>query len=415
MRILHVSPMYYPVLGGAELHLKEISEGLAARGHDVTILTTNTGYSWDLWDAKPGNLESKELINGVKIVRLQPNGGALGKLIRLGLEAPGAHRGMSWLLSPSGLDHFMQGPRAFGAVPYLLSSRVDVVASINWCWPLAYYCHLAKRLKSFKLVGIPLLHTAEEWCNRDIYRRMFRNCDAVVANTEFEADFARARGARDAQAVGVGIHPENFERRDGRALREAYHIGNHPVVGFVGRPTANKGIKIVIKAMRRVWKTHSEVRLLIAGPLPPVSRVDDLRLHELTELERSKIITISHFKDEEKPSIFDALDVFVLPSVGESFGIAYLEAWICGKPVIGARIGPTSNVINEGVDGLLADPADPDDLAEKLLELLSDPSMRERMGRNGKSKTLARFTWDRIIEEMERIYRNVVEGTARPH
>ena len=51
----------------------------------------------------------------MKIVRLQPNGGALGKLIRVGLEMPGAHRGMSWLLSPSGLDHFMLGPRTFGA------------------------------------------------------------------------------------------------------------------------------------------------------------------------------------------------------------------------------------------------------------------------------------------------------------
>ena len=61
MRILHVSPMYFPVLGGAELHLKEISEGLAARGHDVTVLTTNTGHSWDLWDAKPGNLGLKRV------------------------------------------------------------------------------------------------------------------------------------------------------------------------------------------------------------------------------------------------------------------------------------------------------------------------------------------------------------------
>ena len=176
MKILHVIRMYFPVLGGAELHMKEVSEGLTARGHEVTVLTTNTRNSWDFGNAKPANLPEEESINGVKIVRLQPNGGVLGKLIRLGLEAPGAHRGMSWLLSPSGLDHFMQGPRAFGAVPYLLSSRVDVVASMNRLWPLAYYCHLARRLKPFKLVGIPLLHTAEKWCNRAIYRQMFRNC-----------------------------------------------------------------------------------------------------------------------------------------------------------------------------------------------------------------------------------------------
>jgi glycosyltransferase involved in cell wall biosynthesis len=133
----------------------------------------------------------------------------------------------------------------------------------------------------------------------------------------------------------------------------------------------------------------------------------------LSTLERSRIIQICDFKDEDKASIFDALDVFALPSVGESFGIAYLEAWMCGKPVIGARIGPTSDVIDDGVDGLLAKPDDPGDLAAKLLELLSDPGKRERMGQNGRTKTLKRYTWDLIIDKMEQLYRRVVDGAPR--
>ena len=414
MRILHVSPMYSPILGGAELHLSKISEGLAARGHEVTVLTTNARNSWDLHDAKPANLPEVESINGVKIVRLQPiNGGALEKLIWTCWNLRGGYRGLNWLFTPSGFDLFMRGPRTYGVIPYLLSSNADVVASMNWHWPLAHHCHIARRLKPYKLVGIPLFHTAEDWCDRDIYRRMLCNCDAVVANTEFEAEFARVRGARNVQAVGVGIHPEDFEKRDGRALREAYHIGNHPVIGFVGRLIANKGITTVIAAMRQVWKTNSEVRLLIAGAAPPSSKQDVLRLHELSTLERSRVIQICDFKDEDKASIFDALDVFALPSVGESFGIAYLEAWMCGKPVIGARIGPTSDVIDEGVDGLLSKPEDPGDLAEKLLELLSDPGKRERMGQNGRTKTLKRYTWDLIIDKMEQLYRRVVDGAPR--
>lgn len=400
--------MYVPAFGGAELHLKELSEGLAARGHDVTVLTTNTLNSWDLFNAKPGNMPEVESINRVKVVRLQPEGGALGRLIRLWQKARGGYRSLNWLLSPSGFDLSMQGPRTFGVIPYLLSSNVDVVASMNWYWPPAHYCHLARRLKPYKLVGIPLFHTAEDWCGRDIYRRMLGNCDAVVANTEFEAEFARGLGARDVQAVGVGIHPKDFEKRDGRAVREAYRIGHHPVIGFIGRPTGNKGITTVIAAMRHVWKTNNEVRLLIAGSPPPSSKLDELRLHELTAGERSRVIRICDFREEEKASIFDALDVFVLPSVGESFGIAYLEAWMCGKPVIGARIGPTRDVIDDGVDGLLAKPDDPDELAEKIIELLSDPVKRERMGLNGRTKTLARFTWKHVIGRMEQIYFEVV-------
>ncbi|MEQ1844379.1 MAG: glycosyltransferase family 4 protein, partial [Nitrospira sp.] len=144
--------------------------------------------------------------------------------------------------------------------------------------------------------------------------------------------------------------------------------------------------------------------LLIAGPSPPSSELDELRLHELTSFERSRVIHICDFKDSDKASIFDALDVFVLPSVGESFGIAYLEAWVCGKPVIGADIGPTRDVIQNGVDGLLAKPDDPNDVAEKIVELLLDQRKREQMGQNGRAKTLARYTWDRIIDRMENIY-----------
>ena len=76
----------------------------------------------------------------------------------------------------------------------------------------------------------------------------------------------------------MGVHAEDFEKRDGRAVREEYHIGRHPVVGFVGRLTENKGITTLIAAMRQVWKTNSDVRLLIAGPAASFSTLDVLRL-----------------------------------------------------------------------------------------------------------------------------------------
>ncbi|HKU51786.1 MAG TPA: glycosyltransferase family 4 protein, partial [Nitrospira sp.] len=352
--------------------------------------------------------------NGVKIVRLQPDGGLLGKLIQWCWNMRGGCRGFNRLLSPSGVDLFLQGPRTFGVIPYLLRSNADVVGAMNWYWPLAHYSYLARRLKPYRLVGIPLFHTAEDWCEHDIYRRMLRSCDAVVTNTEYEAHFCRRHNARNVHAVGVGIHPEDFEKRDGHAVREACHIGTHPVVGFVGRPMANKGITTVIEGMKQVWKTNSEVRLLIAGPKPPSWSPEERQLQEFLTLEKSRVIRICDFTDSDKASIFDALDVFVLPSVGESFGISYLEAWMCGKPVIGADIGPTRDVIHDGVDGVLVKPNDPTALAKNIIALLADPLRREQMGQSGHKKTLARFTWDRIIDKMEHIYREVVEETPKP-
>ena len=414
MKILHISPLYYPSIGGAESHLKEVCEGLAKRGHDITVLTSNIRRSSDLWQGIPGGLPEVESINQVKVIRLEPEGGSFGKIVRLSLDLRGGCRLFNKILSPSGLDHFLQGPRTYGVIPWVYKSGADLVVTMNWYWPSAYYAYLARRLKTFKLVGMPLFHTFEDWSNRDVYSSMLKYCDAVVTNTAHEADFASRRGAKKVFPVGVGIHPQAFERKDGQALRARYDLGRKPVVGFVGRPAANKGLGTVIETMKYVWKWNSEVALILAGPAAPFSGIDEIYLHELTPLERARVVRICNFSDEEKASIFDAFDVFVLPSVGESFGIAYLEAWMCGKPVIGADIGPTRDVIHDGVDGVLVKPNDPTALAEKIIALLSDPLRREQMGQSGKKKTLARFTWNRIIDKMEHIYRDVVGGTKKP-
>ena len=77
------------------------------------------------------------------------------------------------------------------------------------------------------------------------------------------------------------------------------------------------------------------------------------------------------------------------------------------KPVIGARIESTQCVIDEGVDGLLVDPKSPEDLAEKIITMLSDREKREEMGMAGYSKTLARYTWDKVIDRVETLYRDL--------
>jgi glycosyltransferase involved in cell wall biosynthesis len=156
--------------------------------------------------------------------------------------------------------------------------------------------------------------------------------------------------------------------------------------------------------MRRVWKWNQDVRIILAGPCPKRPDDLDLLIRSLPEHEREQIIRIDGFSDRDKPSLFDAFDVFVLPSTEESFGIAYLEAWVCGKPVIGARIGSTQCVIDEGVDGLLADLNDPHDLALKIIELLSNPDKRMRLGRNGRKKAETRYTWANVTQVFESLY-----------
>jgi glycosyltransferase involved in cell wall biosynthesis len=410
MKIIHVSPAYAPVLGGAELHIKALSEGLVSRGHDVTVLTVNARNSWELFRGVPGNLAEREVINGVKVIRFIPDGKMSGALIRQWLQLRGGWRSLKLAFGEDGLEMLAVQPQPVQLIPYLVCSGADIVMATNWHWSPAYYAYLAKQLKDFVFVGMPLFHTVHAWCQRPIYRKMLASSNAIVANTSHEGQFARAHGAGRVEVAGTGVYPDTFASRDGAALRARYEIGDAPVVGFVGRQEANKGVVQLIHAMKIVWRWKAEVRLIIAGhqstdhqEAAVLSAID-----QLTHSEQRCLIRINQFEEAEKASLYDAFDVFALPSTEESFGIAYLEAWMCEKPVIGSRIGSTQCAIDEGIDGLLVIPNDADDLAGKIIELLSDSKKRASMGRNGHNKTLSHFTWEKVTDKVEKLYLELI-------
>jgi glycogen synthase len=411
MKVLHISPTYFPAMGGAEAHLQAISEALACRGHEVTVLTTNVRSHWDLWPGRGGNLPDKEVINGVEVHRLSPQRDLAGKALEKWIQLKGGWRSAGWAFGAEGLEMLLQGPPAFRLIPYVLNSRADIVAAMNWYWRPGYLTYLARKLKRFTLVGIPLFHTAQTWCERPIYQKMLAACDAVVVNTTYEGQFAQQRGAKRVEVAGVGIDPQAVAKRSGHEMRARYGLGSLPVIGFVGRQTATKGALTLLAAMRHVWQWNSAVRLVLAGPRSPHAKDIEALIETFSESQKERIINIGTFEEKDKGSLFDAFDVFALPSTEESFGIAYLEAWACGKPVIGARIGPTRCVIDEGVDGLLVDPRDPEDLARALITLLANRDLRDRLGRNGRAKTMEHYTWDKVTDRIERFYLDL--ATAR--
>jgi glycosyltransferase involved in cell wall biosynthesis len=292
--------------------------------------------------------------------------------------------------------------------------QAEVVIAFQWFWPITYPVYLAHKLRSFPLLGIPLFHPTEDWSYQPFLKRMIRACDAIITNTEYEAEFARNQGCVRAEVGGVGIEPAAFERRDGRRIRSEFGLEDDPVVGFVGRRALNKGLGTLLRAMKIIWRQNPRVHLVLAGgkhPLQP--ELQDL-LNSFTQPERDRLVWIDNFDESAKSSIFDAFDVFVLPSTSESFGIAYLEAWMCKKPVIGARIGTTACVIEDGIDGMLVDPDDPQDTAQAVISLLSDQERREKMGCMGRLKTLANYTWDKVSERVEGVCLEVgMRGKSR--
>jgi glycosyltransferase involved in cell wall biosynthesis len=162
--------------------------------------------------------------------------------------------------------------------------------------------------------------------------------------------------------------------------------------------------------MKEVWRSNGGVKLVIAGSATEFSRrIIEPEIERLPDPIRGNVININDFEEAEKASIYADCDIFVLPSKIESFGIVFLEAWMCGKPVIGCRTGPVASVVSEGQDGLLVPYGDAEELSKAITRLLADEGLRRKLGHNGREKVLRQYTWDRIVSKVESIYQALVQ------
>ena len=180
------------------------------------------------------------------------------------------------------------------------------------------------------------------------------------------------------------------------------------VVGNVAHIRPQKGHQYLVEAARLVLDQWPEVSFVIVGR---ERKKDDLiRLEELAQHLgiRDRIIFTGFRQDTLQ--VMNAFDVFVLPSIWEAFGIVLLEAMGLGKPVVATHVDGIPEVINEGIDGFLVAPYDSKQLARRILDLLRDDALRNRMGQKGRQKVLDKFGIEQSVKAVEKIYLSVVNA-----
>ena len=404
MKILHVVHGYPPSMGGSQWLVKNLSEQFAARYEDaVTVFTTvaySTAYFWR--SGEPAMPAQTEEINGVTVRRFAVFNHL--NVLRM-LVAGVAYR----LRLPyhDWLRTIYNGPLIRGMTRAVASSGADVVFAT--AFPLM---HMVYALAGARRAGIPIvflgaIHTADAWgYDRKMIYRAIQRADAYIAHTTFERDYLIERGiqADRISVIGAGVDVSAFVQADGTAARYRYEWGDTPVVAVVATQSARKRFDTLFAAMKRVWVAHPGVQLLIAGTRTPYSRQIEERIHALPPEQQAWVTVVDSFSEEEKAQLLAACDIFVLPSGHESFGIVFVEAWACGKPVIGARIGAIPTVIDEGRDGLLFTYSDAEDLARAIAALLADPVRRAQMGQAGRDKVLKNYTWEVVADRVRAVY-----------
>jgi spore coat protein SA len=244
-----------------------------------------------------------------------------------------------------------------------------------------------------------------------------------AACSRFVLDRERARlglGASLYRVIYNGVETSAYASRWDPAagvqeVRHAYGLEAEPTVLFAGKLRESKGVHILLKAMNRVWEVIPQAALVLVGGteygLGRTMRETPFLAQLRRDLERApgKVVLTGFIPPDQMPRAYLLGDVFVGPSqIEEGLGLVFLEAAAAGLPVIATRQGGIPEVVRDGKTGLLLDKKEDDaELAAKIVKLLDDASLRQRLGQQGREKVIAEFSWEKIAGTLEEFYNEV--------
>jgi glycosyltransferase involved in cell wall biosynthesis len=179
-------------------------------------------------------------------------------------------------------------------------------------------------------------------------------------------------------------------------------------VGWIGRMTAVKRTDDVLVAFKRLRDEGVDAVLCMVGDGPDREQLER-RAHELGVIRDTLFLGYQ----EDVAPFYAAFDALVLPSSNEGTPVSAVEALAAGRPVVATRVGGVPDVVQEGEDGFLVEPGATDDLADRLAQLARDPKLRKRMGEAGRQRVLPRYAVNRLVDDVDRLYRSLLES-ARP-
>lgn len=407
MRILHVVHGYPPSIGGTQRLVEKISLELSHRhGDEVTVFTTVARnmdhFIRDDGQALPAGTTT---MDGVQVRRFP----VFNRLTRARMLMAGLS--FRWRLPGNEICRtLLNGPIVFGMTRAIASSRAEVVMAAPFP-----QLNMYSALRGARRAGVPIvlcgaLHVEDRWnYDREMIFRAIEKADAYVALTQFEKDHVVARGISPEKihVIGGGVDLDTYSDARGDDIRREHGFGEDPVVAMVSKQVERKRFDVLLDAMERVWKEEPSARVLLAGGSTAYTPTLEARIAQMPETTRRRVTLLSDFDEQLGPELFAAADLLVLPSGQDSFGLVFVEAWACRKPVIGVDLGATASVIDHEEDGLLVRYDDREDLAQAILRLLGDSDLRVRLGESGYEKVRERYSWTKVGQRFRELYQSL--------
>lgn len=404
MKIVNIIQRYPPAVGGAESWCQEVCRYLAEKCHNVKVLTFNVNKEEEYW---------REPLDRDRIVSFGRQSLDRKVMVRRYQRSLPIHYFYHFVyrwLFDSLLNFYFYGPHSaemYGRI-WREIKRSDIVFLHTIPHPHNYLAFLMAKFFRKKTVIVPHFHPGHLYYERRSNYYLLKNCDAVITVSEFEKKYLESKGikANKIFITGNALHPEEYLPGDldtfKARIKAKYDLNdNDKVLTFIGRKIPHKGVEHLIRAAKLMIR-EIPFKLFLVGPDSEWYK----NLHaELSADEKKYIIEMGTISHKDKVNLLHISDILLLPSEFEAFGIVFLEAWICGVPVLGTTRGAMPSII--GNDGLLCKFGEVEDMKAKISKGLSDNNALKKMGKSGKKKVIENYTWDVIGNKVEKAISSV--------
>ncbi|MBI3636365.1 MAG: glycosyltransferase [Candidatus Rokubacteria bacterium] len=387
--------------GGMNVYVREVARELSRMGVAVDVFTRSQNA------AIPRVVD---LAEGARVIHL-----AAGPEKPLARETVYDH-----------LDEFTEGVDAWRIARgvdydlihahYWLSGVVGLALRERWGTPVLQMFHTLGRLKNRVARGAgdrePDVRIREE-------ARIIAAANRIVAANAVErAHLVQEYGA-DARRIAVipcGVDTDLFRPGGAAAARAALGLDAGPLLLYVGRLAAIKGLDTLLDAVALLRRRGCAMRLVIAGGEldEPLDGHEAVLREQIARLGLTEVVRFVGPQTQERlREYYVAADLAVLPSYYESFGMVALEAMACATPVVASRVGGLTTTVRDGVTGFLVPEGDVVALANRLDAVVDDADLRWRIGREG-VRWAAQHRWPCVAEAVCREYA-ALQPRAHPH
>ena len=379
MKILQVIPYFTPKRGGDVNVVYNLSKHLAERGHKVTIFTTD--FEFDT-----GYIQS---LDGFRVVPFHCIAN-----IGMMLISPKIKKQLKKEIMDFDVIHMHDFRSYQNIIAHHYAKKYNVPYVIQAHGSVLPFFQKQRLKKIFDLF---------------FGYRILRDASKMIASTKTEVEQYKKMGVDEdkIEIVPNGIDLSEYENLpEKREFRRKYSIReDEKMILYLGRIHKIKGIDLLVETFADMVKELDSLKLVIVGP-------DDGFLSTLKRQRENlkisdKILFTGLIPEKDKLGAYVDADVYVLPSVYETFPVTVLEACACGTPIIVTDRCGIANIVNDNNVGHVVE-YNKDQLQDAIFKILTNVELRRYFGESGKMLVREKYSWDIVVEQLEKIYGDII-------